>query len=169
MRSLRTALSDTEREAHAHSIARQVLALKAFKAAKTIGVYRAIDGELSPKVFASEAGRLGKTICYPSVESSTRMVFKTAKSWQKARFGYKPLGTTVDHRNLDVIFVPGVAFTLQGDRLGFGQGYFDRFLCDYDGLSIGLAYPFQICRALETDPWDVRLDSVLVSGPQPSA
>ena len=165
MRRLRTALSDTEREAHAHSIVRQALALKAFKAAKTIGMYRAIDGEICPKVLASEAGRLGKTICYPSVESPTKLVFKTAKGWQSTRFGYKPLGMTVDHRNLDVIFVPGVAFTLQGDRLGFGQGYFDRFLAEYNGLSIGLAYPFQICIALETEPWDVRLDTVLVSDP----
>ena len=60
-----------------------------------------------------------------------------------------------------VVFVPGVAFTIEGQRLGHGGGYFDRFLARFPGTSIGLAYDFQIVDRLPTELWDQPVDVVL--------
>ena len=54
----------------------------------------------------------------------------------------------------DALFIPGLAFTLKGERLGRGRGYFDRFLNDYTGVKIGVAFEDQIFKELVTDEHD---------------
>lgn len=63
----------------------------------------------------------------------------------------------------DVILLPALAFDRRGFRLGFGGGYYDRFLASVDApvLIIGLAYDFQITDALPVEPWDRPADIVL--------
>lgn len=60
-----------------------------------------------------------------------------------------------------VVLVPGVAFTAQGNRLGQGGGYFDRFLATFPGTSIGLAHKCQCVGSLPTDDWDIPVDIVV--------
>jgi 5-formyltetrahydrofolate cyclo-ligase len=57
--------------------------------------------------------------------------------------------------------VPGILFSARGQRIGYGGGYFDRFLAGFPGTSIGLAFDFQICRSLPEESHDVRLDFVV--------
>jgi 5-formyltetrahydrofolate cyclo-ligase len=64
----------------------------------------------------------------------------------------------------DLIILPGVAFDLKGYRLGYGQGYFDRFLPALDLTKIkiiALAYDFQIVPELPIDPWDKPVDIIV--------
>lgn len=67
----------------------------------------------------------------------------------------------------DVVLVPGIAFTREGHRIGYGGGYFDRFLHDFGGLSIGLAYEFQLVDAIPTGPHDMRLNLVVTESDVP--
>ncbi len=53
-----------------------------------------------------------------------------------------------------ICLVPGLLFTTQGHRVGYGGGYYDRFLDGYNGLSIGLAFEMQMVAALDTEPHD---------------
>lgn len=68
-----------------------------------------------------------------------------------------------DLASIDVVLVPGVAFTPDGDRLGRGRGYYDRFLAKLPAstLTIGLCYPSQLLPQLPIDPWDRKLDKVI--------
>ncbi|WP_457570791.1 5-formyltetrahydrofolate cyclo-ligase [Desulfovulcanus sp.] len=64
----------------------------------------------------------------------------------------------------DLIILPGVAFDLKGYRLGYGQGYFDRFLPKLDLTKIktvALAYDFQILPSLPIDPWDRPVEIIV--------
>jgi len=54
-----------------------------------------------------------------------------------------------------VCLVPGIAFRRDGHRIGYGGGYFDRFLADYQGISIGLAFEMQIRDDWEPSPHDI--------------
>lgn len=54
----------------------------------------------------------------------------------------------------DVLFIPGLAFTKKGARLGRGKGYFDRFLSSYSGIKIGVAFEDQIFEDLPVDEHD---------------
>lgn len=60
-----------------------------------------------------------------------------------------------------VVLVPGIAFARDGYRVGYGGGYFDRFLADFAGLKIGLAYDFQIVDSLPHAAHDVPVDIIV--------
>ena len=63
-----------------------------------------------------------------------------------------------------IILIPGLAFDLQGGRLGRGMGYYDRFLAKHPSLvKIGLCYDFQIIPEVPTEEHDVRMDYIVSS------
>lgn len=68
---------------------------------------------------------------------------------------------------LDLVIVPGLAFTRTGQRIGRGRGYYDHYFdkCDHDPHGrpyiIGLAFRQQIFRSIPTDDYDVTLDEVI--------
>ncbi len=65
-----------------------------------------------------------------------------------------------------LIFVPGLAFSPDGHRLGYGHGYYDRFLREHpEAIKIGIGFPFQLLDELPVEPHDIRMDA-LVMGDQ---
>ncbi|RLF88523.1 5-formyltetrahydrofolate cyclo-ligase, partial [Thermococci archaeon] len=64
--------------------------------------------------------------------------------------------------NLDLIVVPGVAFDESGYRLGFGKGYYDRFLRSFrETTKLGLAYEFQVLEEVPRDEGDIPVDFII--------
>ena len=61
----------------------------------------------------------------------------------------------------DVVLIPGLAFTLLGDRLGKGKGYFDKYLSSLKVIKIGVCFEEQIIPALPTEAHDVQVDFVV--------
>ena len=61
----------------------------------------------------------------------------------------------------DVVVVPGIGFTPDGERIGYGGGYFDRFLARFTGVSIGIAYAVQMVASFPCDAHDVPVDMVV--------
>ena len=62
---------------------------------------------------------------------------------------------------MDLVIVPGVAFDPRGHRIGFGGGFYDRFLREVRAPKIALAYSFQVLEAIEVDPHDVKMDQIV--------
>ena len=62
---------------------------------------------------------------------------------------------------IDLVIVPGVAFTADGRRLGHGKGYYDRFLVGTTAHTVGACFAEQLVDELPVEPHDVRLDRVL--------
>jgi 5-formyltetrahydrofolate cyclo-ligase len=80
------------------------------------------------------------------------------------KFGIRePMETCVaiPPNDLDLVLVPGVAFGLDGHRLGRGKGYYDRLLENFTGRKIGVAFDEQIVDAVPSEQNDVRMDLVL--------
>lgn len=109
----------------------------------------------------------GKTVVLPRVVTDTEMVLCEYRGDETLTVGrcygilepQMPLPTDTD---IDVIIVPGVAFTSDGWRLGRGKGYYDRMLMSLPGVcTIGVCYAFQIVQDLPHDTHDVRIDEVL--------
>ena len=57
--------------------------------------------------------------------------------------------------------VPGLAFSADGARLGYGKGYYDTFFAQHPVLKLGLCYDFQLVPQVPTQPHDVRMDGIL--------
>lgn len=67
----------------------------------------------------------------------------------------------IDKEKIDVVIVPGVAFSRDGYRLGYGAGYYDKFLKDYDGKKIGICYSFQLLDNVYQEKHDIRMDYIV--------
>ena len=63
--------------------------------------------------------------------------------------------------DLDLVLVPGVAFGLDGHRLGRGKGYYDRLLQSFSGTKVGVAFEEQIVEVVPSEANDVRMDVIL--------
>jgi len=82
----------------------------------------------------------------------------------RANFGVdEPVGVAADVQAVDVVVVPGLAFTIDGHRLGQGAGYYDRFLPELrpDCVTIGLCYREQIVTELPVEEHDHILQVVV--------
>jgi 5-formyltetrahydrofolate cyclo-ligase len=141
----------------------RVLALPAFAAARCVVLYSAIGNELDPSRIEERARAANKMLYYPDP--------------RRDRSGFVVGGGTADPLptgDAVLVLVPGVAFDLQGVRLGRGDGWYDRALAGHPGaLRVGLAYEFQMMRRLPEEPWDVRMHAVvtearLVGEPSPT-
>ncbi|ADG05006.1 5-formyltetrahydrofolate cyclo-ligase [Kyrpidia tusciae] len=128
--------------------------------------YAAIRSEVNLKSVVEWAWNHGWTVAFPRVEESHRISAVAADSWEAlspGAFGIpEPTGPALSPGDLDVIVVPGAAFDRLGRRLGYGQGFYDRFLPQVPQAKVvGAAFAEQWVDALPADPHDVPVQYVL--------
>lgn len=159
----RNALAAGDVERHSRFIQEHVIRSKEFQSAMVVATYFAFGSEVRTNLIIEQARKLGKMVALPSVEGN-RIAFyemSSGKHLVTGRFGMMeplPYGP-VDAINL--LVVPGIAFDRKGYRLGYGKGYYDRFLSGKRGIfSIGLAYNFQLLESLPHGKHDKKLDAV---------
>lgn len=165
--SLRREIPPAVRCLKSDFIARELLSSDFFLKSKRIFCYLSLPEEVQTDKIIEKALEEEKEVFVPLIKGSE---FLPARLTDLKKVEAGPLGirqpklaAVKTKARLDLVIVPGVAFDHQLYRLGFGKGYFDRFLTDYKGKVplIGLAFKEQIARKLPTEPWDVPLDEVL--------
>lgn len=67
----------------------------------------------------------------------------------------------VEKTHIDLIHVPGVAFNKGGYRIGYGGGYYDRYLADFKGMTVSTIYPCQLAD-FQPDNYDIPIQEVLI-------
>jgi 5-formyltetrahydrofolate cyclo-ligase len=127
-----------------------------------------VGNELDTLRLAEELLREGRTVLVPVSRRDRTLLWSRIEALSEVaptRFGIlepkaeflrptePPAGS--------VAVVPGIAFTRQGARIGFGAGYYDRFLAGFAGAKLGLAYEMQIVEAIPVEPHDVFMDAVV--------
>ena len=71
-------------------------------------------------------------------------------------------GEVVNPEDLDMVLIPGIAFDRHGNRLGFGKGYYDRYLKTTPPQRVGIAYSFQVSsEELAVEEWDESVDWIV--------
>ena len=153
----------------AGSIRMNLTALPDYRDAGLIHCYVSIPGEVDTWVLIGDALRGKKRIVVPFVRKGETDLLHSEISdlselIQKGGMGlYRPSGEIrpVDFQAIDLVIVPGVAFDRMGNRLGFGRGYYDRFLKKVGAIKVGLAFEFQILDSVPMGETDVPVDLVV--------
>ncbi len=122
--------------------AESLLALSLKKNLKRIGCYLSFGSEPATDSFLELAKAEGIEIACPRIDSNGQMVMAVLESGTTAsELGFRePTGKVVEPTELDLIIVPALAIDFEGQRLGRGAGYFDRYLQHYTGPTVGLVY-----------------------------
>jgi len=105
----------------------------------------------------------GITVLVPRLMDRTIMIATAFPGWSGLVPGalgiLSPSSTTAFHSSIDAVLVPGLAFSTRGARLGYGAGYYDRWLAGHSETArIGLCFEFQIVRDLPVASHDEPLD-----------
>jgi 5-formyltetrahydrofolate cyclo-ligase len=149
MKAQRGLLDMKQIEQASLAIARRLNDLLPVQKAKTIMGYAAMKKEVNLDAFYEQQLQLGKTIFLPRVEGDQIKPVKW-NGWKDIKvssFGVRePLGEEFPAAEIDVVLVPGLAFDPGGFRVGYGRGYYDRFLPGLrsDAFKCGICYEFQV-------------------------
>lgn len=151
--------------AHASAaLAAQLFAHPLYRRASSLYVYLSYNQEVRTEAIVRRALADGKRVAAPKVFDA-EMRFLWLEEGSQIAPGYKgipePLcGAIADDRDA-LVLMPGLAFDPLGHRMGYGGGFYDRFLAAEPHPTIALCYDFQLLPYLETEPHDIPVDAVL--------
>jgi 5-formyltetrahydrofolate cyclo-ligase len=166
----RAALAEVDCQLLSRAIQARARQLPCYLTCRSVALYSAIQNEVRTDDLVAHALRSGKKVFYPRVgEDDSAGLFRVlaADELRSGRYGIlEPTGTTRLTEAEFValtIFVPGVAFDTQGNRLGRGQGWYDRLLQQAGErvAIVALAYEFQIVDAVPAGPGDQKVNYVI--------
>ncbi|MGT2930071.1 5-formyltetrahydrofolate cyclo-ligase [Streptococcus dentasini] len=143
---------------------RKLIKTQEYQKAQIIATYLPFDFEYDTLFLINQAQEDRKTVLIPKTYPNSRMIFTeyNPNSLKKTHFGLlEPInGEAIDKEHIDLIHVPGVAFNPQGYRIGYGAGFYDRYLKDFQGATISTIYPCQEANFLP-DKHDIPVRKVL--------
>lgn len=163
------------REALTHSfvskssreIYERITCLPQWSSGEAVMMYVASKNEVMTGSIAGWLMYKGNTVCLPIVDGSEiRPVKYNGTSLHPGQFGIpvpnEDSMIPVSPESLSIIVCPGVAFSEDLSRVGFGRGYYDRLLTRApQAIKIGLAYDFQIAESIDTDEHDIDMDIIV--------
>jgi len=162
---LRAALSPEQRSAASQSICEHLMASPVWPA-DPVALFCALPQEVD--VSALEAAAPGQ-VAYPQVQGDD-LVFRQARAHQLQPvppYGVRePTAQFEPIESFSLIIVPGLGFTATGGRIGYGRGFYDRYLRAARALqpnliTVGVAFACQLVDDLPLEPWDEPLDGLV--------
>ncbi len=130
-----------------HLLMKAFLAHPFYQKSQVLATYLAMSHEAQTQALIEHALADGKTVLIPKTYPKGRMIFVPYDSdnLRRTSFGLlEPVSDqAIDPSVIDLIHVPGVVYNKQGFRIGYGAGYYDRYLSDFDGHTLSTAYTCQ--------------------------
>ena len=165
IREQKRAMTEEEILSRSQRLGEMFLATAAYQNAKTIYGYLPYNQEVRTVPILQRALNDGKQVAVPKIYGNTmRFLYLTDLSKvEKNAMGIpEPIADgPVAEDETALVLMPGVAFTKTGDRMGYGGGFYDRFLsAEPNHPTIALCYDFQIVEHLPTEEFDIPVDQV---------
>jgi 5-formyltetrahydrofolate cyclo-ligase len=138
--------------------------IELYRSAKTIGAYYSIGSEVRTQDILQEILNAGKELALPKVVKND-LVFKKISSFSELEPGnfsvMEPKDKCEIIKHLDVVIVPAIALSKEGFRLGYGFGYYDRYLHGKKSTAISLSYAKQVIKSFSQDDHDVKMNFIV--------
>ena len=160
------ALSQEQKRAMDRALTERFLHHPFYQEAKNIATYLSFPHEFQTQELIEQALKDGKKVLIPKTYPKGRMDFVVYHPQQlvKTSFGLlEPQGDleVVEPSQIDLIHVPGLAFTTEGYRIGYGGGYYDRYLEHFAGHTMSTIYPCQV-QEFNSENHDIPVQEVLI-------
>ena len=166
--SLRKELLSLRRSIESESLTLKMLEkYPAFLESETVFCYISAHGEVETHRLIEELLK-EKTVVVPyCVDNDGNMIASQIRSMEDLREGSFGIPEPVlpkefPKEEIDFVIVPGVAFDKDGYRLGYGKGYYDRFLCDISPYKLGVCQKEFYIEKLPHGEYDIKMDNVIV-------
>lgn len=162
-------LSTSNKKTTEQKMMNHLIHTSAWKKANTIGITVSQGMEWNTSIIIEKAWEQGKTICVPKCyPKGHKMAFFQLESFEELEVVYynlqepKPVEENkVEKDELDLMIVPGLLFDRSGFRIGFGGGYYDRFLTDYQGQTIALTNSKYLVDSIPKEPHDIAVQQIV--------
>lgn len=138
-----------------------------FAAGKTIAAFMPMPDEIDVLPMVKQAAAAGWKVVIPKVQGSIMEFYRYSEDAVKSgAWGIlepEATGEPVLPEEIDVMLVPGRAFTEEGGRLGRGKGFYDRYMSreNFHARTIGVCFKCQIAETLPEEPHDRKVDAVI--------
>ena len=166
IREKKRAMTQKQIEKASHALAQQFFATDYYRDAKTLYGYLPYNQEVRTEPILLQALKDGKKVAAPKVYGDT-MRFIYLEDLNGIEKGYAGIPEPVADEPVAadetaLVLMPGLAFDKEGHRIGYGGGFYDKFLSAEPGHpTVALCYDFQMLPKLETEEFDVPVDLVL--------
>ena len=166
MRAKRNGLPPNSYAQKSAQIRDKLESLEQFKKSEHILVYLSKEKEVDSHALVRELIHSHKEVYAPKVNGRDLHAYKINR-WEELEPGHfdvlEPIHKhqKIPLSQLDLILVPGIAFTPDGHRIGYGKGYYDGLLKDMDAIKIGLAFEEQMVDEFPTEDHDIPVDIVI--------
>ena len=159
---LRNNLTAYEVKTLSEAVTKTVLNFDFLQEKSVFFIYNSIKNEVDTADIQNYLKVNNKTLTYPVVTDNGMVAaFPLSSETIKGAFGVTEPKEYKIFNEIDVCFVPLVACDLSKNRIGFGKGYYDRFLQKTPCLKIGLCYDFQVVDKIKPNEFDVPLDIIV--------
>ncbi len=166
IRARKRAMTQAQIEESSGKLCEKFLATPQYRQAKTIYGYLPYNQEVRTVPILQQALADGKRVAVPKVFED-EMRFLYIEDLSQVETGYagipEPIGDGPAAQDLKaLVLMPGLAFDRQGRRIGYGGGFYDRFLArEPDHPTVALCYGFQLVDTLPTEEFDIPVDLVI--------
>ena len=160
------ALPQEQKQPMDQALTDQFLKHPFYQEAKIIATYLSFPHEFQTQELIDQALRDGKKVLIPKTYPKGRMDFVVYDPQQLVKTSFGLLESqgdleVVDASQIDLIHVPGLAFSKEGYRIGYGGGYYDRYLEHFTGHTLSTIYPCQI-QDFIPEKHDIPVEEVLI-------
>lgn len=154
---------------HAGNIRNSLFRTPQWAAAKAVALTISMNWEIPTKKIIEKAWEDGKKVGVPKCDPLTsRMQFRLIEQFGQIKKAYANLYEPLEEETeamkkemIDLLIVPGICFSRNGFRIGYGGGYFDRYLVNFSGSTLSLAYSFQVLPNIPHFPHDIPVEQIV--------
>ena len=168
IKNIRDKISLEEKIMAEKKIRKKIYSLKEYKNSKLVMSYVSFSNEVDTRIFIKETLKT-KRVAVPKIDFMKKEIIpveiNSLNGLEKNRYGIlEPTSfeNKVAVNEIDLVIVPGIVFDINGYRIGYGGGYYDRFLVKIpQEKTLGICFDFQIIDCVPRNSYDVRVKKII--------